>query len=70
MACTDLLRCLYGHVVPSAGEDVGNGGSPVGLVLRRGAVGVVEDGFDDAPFLLDGVLAGEAVTAAVHGVVE
>ena len=48
--------------MPAAGEDVGAGGSPGAFVVGRWPVGVVEDGFDDAPFLLDGVLAGEAVS--------
>ena len=65
-----LLRRLDGHVVPAAGEDVGAGGSPGAFVVGGWPVGVVEDGFDDAPFLFDGVFAGEPVSASVHGVVE
>ena len=61
---------LDGHVVPPAGENVGPGGPPGALVVGRWPVGVVEDGFDDAPLFLDGVFAGETVPAAVHGVVQ
>src|SRR6478752_4901030 len=57
------LWCLDGHVVPSTGEDVSAGGSPGAFVIRRWPIGVVENGFDDAPFLFNGVLAGEPMPA-------
>ncbi len=62
LLCRALLlpvRGLDGHVVPSSGEDVGTGGPPGAFVVRGGPAGMIKDRFDDAPFLLDGVLPCE-----------